>query len=80
MIAETATKNLNLAPRPFFGSVYQKNLVIGAHNDSNHFGSLKELKFGDPVSFTETAGNVFLYEVVDYETLQPYRGEYLCGG
>lgn len=54
--------------------------MIGAHNYATHFGRIRELSYGDRVIFTDMAGNVFVYEVADMETLRPYEGSQLCNG
>lgn len=78
--SETNEWYLKLAPCRFSGSAYQDDLVIGAHNYTTHFGSLGLLKYGDAVIFTDVDGNVFEYEVIDFETLQPNQGEDLRTG
>ena len=80
VIGESTTDNLKLAPCRFFGSPYLDDLVIGAHNYRGHFGSLSGLFSGDPVIFTDMAGNVFVYEVADFEVLEAYEGSELCNG
>ncbi len=80
VISETTSGNLLKAPCRFFGSAYTGDLVIGAHNYATHFGRIWELGYGDRVIFTDMAGNVFVYEVADMETLRPYEGSQLCNG
>lgn len=77
---ETTSSNLLTAPCRFYGSAYTGNLVIGAHNYAAHFGRIWELDYGDRVTFTDMAGNVFLYEVADTKTLMPYEAGELCSG
>ena len=78
--SETTEWLLKLAPCRFSGSAYKNNLIIGAHNYTTHFGSLGSMKYGDAVTFTDVDGNVFQYEVIDFETLQPNQSEDLCAG
>jgi len=78
--SETTEWQLKLAPCRFSGSVYENDLVIGGHNYTTHFGSLGTLKYGDVVTFTDVDGNVFQYEVIDFETLQPNQAGDLCAG
>lgn len=80
VITETTTANLKIAPCRFAGSAYLKDLVIGAHNYTRHFGRLKELSYGDIIVFTDMDGNVFTYEVAGIEILQPDQAEELCSG
>lgn len=63
--------NLKTAPCRYSGSVYLNNMIICAHNYSSHFGKLKNLSEGDVASFTDMAGNVFSYKMVERETLNP---------
>ena len=62
---------LQIAPCRYEGSAYTGNLIIMAHNYDSHFGRLKKLQTGDSVTFRDMAGNVFSYEVVSMETLNP---------
>lgn len=78
--AETNDWYLQLAPCRFSGSAYLDTMVIGAHNYVTHFGSLGLMKYGDEVIFTDMDGNVFRYEVVDFESLLPNQAEDLTSG
>ena len=78
--SETNDWHLKLAPCRFSGSAYQDDLVIGGHNYTTHFGGLGSMEYGDTVRFTDVDGNVFAYEVTDFETLQPNQGEDLRTG
>ena len=60
---------LRMAPCHYFGSCYEKNFVIAAHNYRSHFGRLSELQPKDLVLFTDVSGTVHGYEVVLLETL-----------
>ena len=75
VIGEWSYPRLNIAPCRYTGSVYLDNMVIAAHNYLTHFGYLKNLSQGDEITFTDTDGNVFRYEVADLETLSPYAVE-----
>jgi sortase A len=63
--------NLKIAPCRYSGSVYLGNMVIAAHNYKSHFGTIKNLKAGDQVTFTDVDGNVFDYQVTEVEQLSP---------
>ena len=63
--------NLKTAPCRYSGSAYLNNMIICAHNYSSHFGKLKSLSEGDAATFTDMAGNVFIYKMVERETLNP---------
>jgi sortase A len=60
---------LRMAPCHYFGSYYEKDFVIAAHNYRSHFGRLSELQPKDLVLFTDVSGTVHCYEVVLLETL-----------
>ena len=63
--------NLKTAPCRYSGSAYLNNLIICGHNYTSHFGSLKTLSEGDIATFTDIDGNVFIYKMVERETLNP---------
>lgn len=71
---------LKIAPCRYAGSAYQGDLVIAAHNYTNHFGTLKNLKIGDCITFTDSDGNIFSYSVAEIETLDPYAVEDMRSG
>lgn len=70
VVSEWSYAKLKLAPCRYQGSAYTDDLIIAAHNYRSHFGSLKNLREGDGVWFTDTDGNVFRYEVVSLESIQ----------
>ena len=72
IIADWSYPGLRIAPCRYSGSAYLGNLVIAGHNYLSHFGYLKTLSLGDEVTFTDTDGNVFRYEVSEIEVLSPY--------
>ena len=63
--------NLKTAPCRYSGSAYLNNMIICAHNYSSHFGKLKNLSQEDVATFPDMAGNVFIYKMVERETLNP---------
>ena len=66
---------LKKAPCHYYGSCYETDFVIAAHNYRNHFGRLSQLVAGDLVLFTDIEGTVHYYEVVLTETLPPTATE-----
>ena len=60
---------LKKAPCHYYGTYYEKDFVIAAHNYQSHFGRLSELRTGDIVFFTDVNGAAYYYEVVLLETL-----------
>lgn len=61
---------LKKAPCRYKGSAYSGDLIICAHNYDQHFGHLKELTYGDAIRLTDMDGNVFIYEVVQFDQLR----------
>lgn len=71
IISEWNYPNLKTAPCRYSGSAYLNNLILCGHNYASHFGSLKTLSEGDIATFTDIDGNVFIYKMVERETLNP---------
>ena len=70
IIGKWSYASLKLAPCIYSGTAYLKNMVIAGHNYDSHFGGLKNLRYGDSITFTDFDGNVFLYKVRDIETVK----------
>lgn len=70
VISQWSYPKLKIAPCRYKGSAYLGDLVIAAHNYKSHFGSLKDLRQGDSVIFSDMDGNVFTYEVMELEALK----------
>ena len=71
VLADWSYAKLKIAPCHYYGTCYESDFVIAAHNYPSHFGRLSELQNGDLILFTDVSGNVFCYEVVLLETLLP---------
>ena len=71
VLTDWSYAKLKKAPCHYYGSCYEKNFVIAAHNFDAHFGRLSELQAGDIVIFTDVQGTGHSYEVVLLETLPP---------
>ena len=69
VLTDWSDAKLNIAPCHYFGSYYEKDFVIAAHNYQSHFGRLSELQPKDLILFTDISGTVYCYEVVLLETL-----------
>ena len=69
VLTDWSYTKLKIAPCHYFGSYYEKDFVIAAHNYRAHFGRLSELRPKDLLLFTDIAGTVYCYEVVLLETL-----------
>lgn len=75
VLTEWSYEKLKKAPCHYYGSCYESDFVIAAHNYPSHFGRLSELQQGDLVLFTDAVGKMHLYEVVLLETLSPTATE-----
>ena len=70
VLTDWSYEKLKKAPCLYYGSYFEKNFVIAAHNYKSHFGRLSELHKGDKVIFTNVVGKAYKYEVILLETLQ----------
>ena len=80
IISEWSYPRLKAAPCRYCGTLYQRNLVICAHNYRRHFGHIKDLRIGDSVFFTDMDGFVFRYKVTEVLTLDPMAIEEMRTG
>ena len=69
VLTDWSYAKLKIAPCHYFGSYYEKDFVIAAHNYQSHFGRLSKLQPKDLILFTDISGIVYCYEVVLLETL-----------
>lgn len=69
VLTDWSYEKLKKAPCHYYGSYYEKDFVIAAHNYNAHFGRLSQLQEGDDVMFTDVSGNMHCYKVVLSETL-----------
>lgn len=75
VLTDWSYEKLKKAPCHYYGSCYESDFVIAAHNYPSHFGRLSELQDGDLVLFTDAVGELHGYEVVLLETLSPTATE-----
>ena len=75
VLTDWSYTKLKKAPCHYYGSYYEADFVIAAHNYTAHFGRLSELQTGDLILFTDVNGTVYYYEVVLLETLPPTATE-----
>ena len=75
VLTEWSYGKLKKAPCHYYGSYYEKDFVIAAHNYKSHFGRLSELQAGDIVIFTDASGTDHYYKVVLLETLPATAAE-----
>ena len=69
VLTDWSYEKLKKAPCLYYGSYYERDFVIAAHNYASHFGRLSELQPKDLILFTDASGNVYCYEVALLETL-----------
>ena len=81
VLTDWSYAKLKKAPCHYYGTYYEKDFVIAAHNYKSHFGRLSELQTGDIVFFTDVNGVAYYYEVVLLETLpKEATKEMITGG
>ena len=69
VLTDWSYAKLKKAPCHYYGSYYEKDFVIAAHNYESHFGRLSQMQAGDIVIFTDVNGVDHYYEVALLETL-----------
>lgn len=69
VLTDWSYEKLKIAPCVYYGSYYEKNFVIAAHNYEGHFKRLSQLQEGDLIFFTDVSGDERVYKVVLLETL-----------
>lgn len=80
VMAEWDYDRLKIAPCRYTGSTKTDDLVLCAHNYSNHFGKLRNLVPGDDVYFTDMDGTAWAYQVTAIEILEPTAIEDMTSG
>ena len=71
---------LKLSPCRFYGSTKTKDLVIGAHNYTQHFGKISGMRVGDELHFTDMDGKTWSYRLIEMVTLGENDVEELTKG
>lgn len=69
VMAECNLDNLKISPCVYAGTPYKNNLIIAGHDYKTHFGPINNLVRGDMITFIDTDGNVFDYEVMYTEII-----------
>lgn len=80
VLTDWSYEKLKKAPCHYYGTYYEKDFVIAAHNYQSHFGRLPELQPGDVVFFTDVTGTAHYYEVVLLETLPKQATKEMING
>lgn len=71
VLSRWSDSNLRIAPCRYQGSLYDGSLILCAHNYSSHFGGLSKLREGDTALFADMDDNLYTYQVVELEMLDP---------
>lgn len=80
VMSDWSYPQLRKAPCRYYGTALGGDLVLMAHNYARHFGSISQLKEGDPVYFTDADGNVHCYTVAAVDVLVPTAVEEMTAG
>lgn len=80
ILSQWSYPGFQVAPCRYTGSAYNGSLILAAHNYPSHFGKLSQLQEGDQVLFTDMDGNVFSYQMVLREILEPEDVEAMEAG
>ena len=62
---------LKISPCRYYGSIYTDDLIICGHSYKTHFKYLSNLKQNDIVVFSDVNGEMYFYEVLEIEVLNP---------
>lgn len=54
----------------YYGSVYSEDMIIAGHNYRTHFSKIKTLSPGEEIFFVDVEGNLFCYEILEFEKLK----------
>lgn len=71
---------LRTSPCRFSGTLKGRDLVIMAHSYDSHFGRLSTLTEGAEIQFTDMDGNIWYYEVVLLDVLEPTDVDEMTSG
>lgn len=69
--------NIEKYPHRFFGSVYNKSLIIGASDNRGQFDFLKVISLGDSVFITDITGGRYEFSVISIEKADSVGFDYL---
>jgi len=71
IMSEHDYTRLNIAPCRYYGSIYTNDLIICAHSYETHFKNIDKLNQNDLIVITDINGNIYKYEVLEIEILNP---------
>lgn len=80
IMSDWSYSRLRVSPCRYTGTLKGEDLVLLAHSYSSHFGQLSKLSEGSAVDFTDMDGNLWHYEVVAMDILDPYAVEEMTAG
>ena len=67
-------------PCVYTGSIEGKNLIIGAHNYTAHFGTINQLEQGAQITLLDATGSTHTYVLLGQEIVDGDTGEGLVAG
>lgn len=79
VLAAFDLQDLELAPAVFSGDFHEGGLVIAGHSYRSQFGPLWDVVPGECVELVDVRGEVYRYQVVEVERLQPTEVEAMVG-
>lgn len=71
IMSEHDYTRLSIAPCRYYGSIYTNDLIICAHSYETHFKNIDKLNQNDLIIITDINGNIYKYEVLEIEILNP---------
>ena len=80
IMSDWSYKQLNISPCRYYGSIRGEDLVLMAHNYTNHFGRISRLEVGDLVLFTDMDGGMTEYAVVGMDIVDPRSVDVVTAG
>lgn len=80
VMSEWDYERLEMAPCRYTGTVRNNDLVIAAHNYSQHFGKISKLTEGEKVYFVDVNEIKFCYDVIAVEILTSNDVEEMTSG
>ncbi len=80
IISEWNDARLKISPCRYVGSAYTRDLILSGHSYKKHFRYIRNLETGDPVIFTDMAGNRFVYEVLGMVVIADWDVDSMLAG
>ena len=80
IMSDWTYQRLRVSPCRYSGTLKGEDLVLLAHSYNAHFGRLSTLTEGSEIQFTDMEGNIWRYEVVLMDILNPTDVEEMTAG